>query len=128
MTIAATRSGKVDGVDLDGVLVFRGIPFAAPPVGPLRFMAPRREAPWDGVRDATRFAPDIAQADLPVARMLGSDGSASDEDGLYLNVWTPGCDDAHRSVMVWIHGGAYVFGSGAVSWYDGTHFARHGDV
>jgi len=128
MTIAATRSGKVEGVEDDGVLVFRGIPFAAPPVGPLRFLAPRREEPWDGVRDATHFGPDIAQADLPVARILGSDASASDEDGLYLNVWTPGCDDARRPVMVWIHGGAYVFGSGAVSWYDGTRFARHGDV
>jgi para-nitrobenzyl esterase len=80
------------------------------------------------VRDATQFAPDIAQADLPVARMLGSDGSASNEDGLYLNVWTPACDDARRPVLVWIHGGAYLFGSGAVSWYDGTHFAQHGDV
>jgi len=128
MTIAATRSGKVDGVEHDGVLVFRGVPFAAPPVGPLRFLAPRREEPWDGVRDATHFAPDIAQADLPIARMLGSNGSASNEDGLYLNVWTPACDDARRPVMVWIHGGAYVFGSGAMSWYDGTNFARHGDV
>jgi para-nitrobenzyl esterase len=128
MTIAATRSGKVEGTEHDGVLVFRGIPFAAPPVGPRRFLPPAREEAWDGVRDATRFSPEIAQADLPVARVLGSGGVASSEDGLYLNVWTPACDDARRPVMVWIHGGAYIFGSGSVSWYDGTHFAQHGDV
>jgi len=128
VTIAATRSGKIEGVEQEGVLVFRGIPFAAPPTGRLRFRPPVREEPWDGVRDATRFGSDIAQADLPVARMLGSGGAASSEDGLYLNVWTPACDDARRPVMVWIHGGAYIFGSGSVSWYDGKHFAQHGDV
>jgi len=128
MTIAATRSGKVEGVEHDGVLVFRGIPFAAPPVGPRRFLPPVREAAWDGVRDATRFSPEIAQAELPIARVLGSTGGESNEDGLYLNVWTPACDDARRPVMVWIHGGAYIFGSGSVPWYDGKNFARHGDV
>jgi para-nitrobenzyl esterase len=128
MAIAATRSGKIEGTEHDGVLVFRGIPFAAPPVGPRRFLPPAREDAWDGVRDATRFSPEIAQADLPIAKILGSGGAGSSEDGLYLNVWTPACDDARRPVMVWIHGGAYVFGSGSVSWYDGTHFARHGDV
>ena len=128
MTIAATRSGKIEGVEQHGVLVFRGIPFAAPPTGPLRFRPPVREGSWDGVRDATRFGSEIAQADLPVARMLGSGGTGSSEDGLYLNVWTPACDDARRPVMVWIHGGAYIFGSGSVSWYDGKHFAQHGDV
>jgi para-nitrobenzyl esterase len=128
VTIAATRSGKVEGLDLDGVLVFRGIPFAAPPVGPRRFLPPVREAAWDGVRDATRFSAESAQADMPISRLLGSDASLSSEDSLYLNVWTPACDDARRPVMVWIHGGAYVFGSGGVSWYDGTRFATHGDV
>ena len=128
MTIAATRSGKIEGVEQDGVLVFRGIPFAAPPTGARRFRPPVREDAWDGVRDATSFGPESAQADLPIARMLGSTDTGSSEDGLYLNVWTPACDDARRPVMVWIHGGAYIFGSGSVSWYDGTHFAQHGDV
>jgi para-nitrobenzyl esterase len=128
VTIAATRSGKIEGVDQDGVLVFRGIPFAAPPVGPRRFLPPVREDAWDGVRDATRFSAESAQADLPVSRILGSTGAGSSEDGLYLNVWTRACDDARRPVMVWIHGGAYVFGSGTVPWYDGTHFVEHGDV
>jgi para-nitrobenzyl esterase len=128
MTIAATRSGKVEGTEHDSVLVFRGIPFASPPVGPRRFLPPVREKAWDGVRDATQFSPECAQADLPIARILGSGGVGSSEDGLYLNVWTPACDDARRPVMVWIHGGAYVFGSGSVPWYDGTHFVQHGDV
>jgi para-nitrobenzyl esterase len=128
MTIAATRSGKVEGTEQDGVLVFRGIPFAAPPVGPRRFLPPIREDAWDGVRDATKFGADSAQADTPIARMLGSNAAHSSEDSLYLNVWTPACDDGARPVMVWVHGGAYVFGSGAVPWYDGTRFAQHGDV
>ncbi|MDQ1480356.1 MAG: para-nitrobenzyl esterase [Actinomycetota bacterium] len=128
MTIAATRSGKIEGVEQDGVLVFRGIPFAAPPVGPRRFLPPEREEAWDAVRDATRFGTESAQADTPIARMLGSNAAHSSEDSLYLNVWTPACDDAARPVMVWIHGGAYVFGSGAVPWYDGTRFVQHGDV
>jgi para-nitrobenzyl esterase len=128
MTIAATRSGKIEGIERDGVLLFRGIPFAAPPVGPRRFLPPAREPAWEGVRDATRFGPESAQADTPIARMLGSSGRDSGEDSLYLNVWTPACDDARRPVMVWIHGGAYVFGSGAVPWYDGTRFVQHGDV
>lgn len=128
MTIGATRSGKVEGVEIDGVQVFRGIPFAAPPVGPRRFLPPVREDAWSGVRDATHFGAESVQSDTPIARMLGSSGSDSSEDSLYLNVWTPACDDARRPVMVWIHGGAYIFGSGAVSWYDGTRFARHGDV
>jgi para-nitrobenzyl esterase len=128
MTIAATRSGKVEGTEQDGVLAFRGIPFAAPPVGLRRFLPPVREDAWDGVRDATRFGSESAQADTPIARMLGSNAAHSSEDSLYLNVWTPACDDAARPVMVWIHGGAYVFGSGAVSWYDGARFVQHGDV
>jgi para-nitrobenzyl esterase len=128
MAIAGTRSGKIEGVEADGVLVFRGIPYAAPPVGLRRFLPPVREAAWDGVRDATRFGPESAQLDTPIARALGSPGAASSEDSLFLNVWTPACDDAQRPVMVWIHGGAYVFGSGSVPWYDGTRFAQHGDV
>ena len=128
MAIAATRSGKVEGIERDGTLVFRGIPFAAPPVGPRRFLPPVPEAGWDGVRDATRFGAESAQADTPIARMLGSNAAHSSEDSLYLNVWTPACDDAARPVMVWIHGGAYIFGAGSVPWYDGTLFAQHGDV
>ena len=97
MTIAATRSGKIEGLDRDGILVLRGIPFAAPPVGARRFLPPVREATWDGVRDATRFGPESAQADTPIARMLGSNAAHSSEDSLYLNVWTPACEIGRAS-------------------------------
>jgi para-nitrobenzyl esterase len=60
--------------------------------------------------------------------LTGAPETAKSEDSLYLNVWTPACDDAHRPVLVWIHGGAFMFGSGSTPWYDGTNFARNGDV
>jgi para-nitrobenzyl esterase len=126
--IVDTRSGKVQGLEQDGIHVFRGIPFAAPPVGELRWLPPRREEPWDDVRDATRFSAESAQPPFPMAALMGGSQPPNGEDSLYLNVWTPGTDDARRPVMVWIHGGAFVNGSGSTPWYDGTHFARHGDV
>ena len=128
MTIAETRSGKVQGAERDGVLVFKGVPYAAPPVGARRWLAPAREDRWDGVRDATQFSPQSAQGAFAMNAMLGGPEPVTSEDSLYLNVWTPACDDAKRPVMVWIHGGAFVFGSGDTPWYDGTAFAEHGDV
>ena len=126
--IAQTRSGKVEGLERRGVLQFRGIPFAAPPVGPLRWLPPRREERWDGVRDATRFSPESAQGKFAMNALTGAPETVKSEDSLYLNVWTPACDDARRPVLVWIHGGAFAFGSGSTPWYDGTNFARNGDV
>jgi para-nitrobenzyl esterase len=128
MAIVDTRSGKVEGLEHDGIFEFRGIPFAEPPVGPLRWLAPRREARWDGVRDATRFSAQSAQGAFAMDAMMGVPESAKSEDSLYLNVFTPGCDDARRPVMVWIHGGAFMFGTAATPWYDGTKFCRNGDV
>jgi para-nitrobenzyl esterase len=128
MTIADTRSGKVEGVERDGVLVFKGIPYAAPPAGGRRWLAPVREEPWDGVREAARFSAQCAQGAFAMNAMFGGDEPEISEDGLYLNVWTPACDDAKRPVMVWIHGGAFVFGAGDTPWYDGTRFAREGDI
>ena len=128
MTIVATRSGKVEGLERDGVHVFRGIPYAAPPVGPLRWAAPQREEAWAGTRAATSFSPQSAQTEFAMTKMMGEKQPAYSEDSLYLNVWTPACDDGARPVMVWIHGGAFVWGSGDTPWYDGTKFAVHGDV
>jgi para-nitrobenzyl esterase len=128
MTIAETRSGKVEGVERDGVHVFKGIPYAAPPVGARRWLAPAREDSWDGVRDATRFSAQSAQGAFAMNMMFGGEEPEVSEDSLYLNVWTPACDDAKRPVMVWIHGGAFVFGAGDTPWYDGTRFARDGDT
>ncbi len=128
MAIVETRSGKVEGFERDGVQVFRGIPYAAPPVGPLRWQPPRREEPWSGTRDATSFSAQSAQTEFALAKMMGEAKPPCREDSLYLNVWTPACDDARRPVMVWIHGGAFIWGAGDTPWYDGTKFAVHGDV
>jgi len=128
MTIVATRTGKVEGIERDGVHVFRGIPYAAPPVGARRWQAPQREEAWAGTRDATTFSQQSAQTEFAMTKMMGESQPPNGEDSLYLNVWTPGCDDARRPVMVWIHGGAFVWGAGDTPWYDGTKFAVHGDV
>jgi para-nitrobenzyl esterase len=128
MAIVETRSGKVEGIERDGVHVFRGIPYAAPPVGPLRWQTPRREESWSGTRDATAFSAQSAQTEFALAKMMGESQPPYSEDSLYLNVWTPGCDDGRRPVMVWIHGGAFIWGAGDTPWYDGTRFAVHGDV
>jgi para-nitrobenzyl esterase len=128
MAIVDTRSGKVEGVERDGVLVFKGIPYAAPPVGERRFKPPVHEEPWTGVRDATEFGPQVPQIPSALQQFLGGGDLLQAEDSLHVNVWTPGCDDARRPVLVWIHGGAWIMGSGTVSWYDGTRFCRNGDV
>jgi para-nitrobenzyl esterase len=128
MTIVETRSGKVEGIERDGVLVFKGIPFAAPPVGERRFRPPQPEEPWSGVRDATQFGPQCPQIPSGMQQFFGGSDPEQHDDSLHVNVWTPGCDDARRPVLVWIHGGAWIMGSGTIPWYDGTRFCRNGDV
>src|SRR5438105_4576538 len=124
MTIVETTTGAVEGRLKDGIFDFRGIPYAAPPVGELRFRPPQPAEPWTGVRDATRFGPTAPQNIGAMERMFGAPPQPMDEDCLTLNVWTPACDDGKRPVMVWIHGGAFLFGTGATPWYDGRSFAR----
>ncbi|MBV8160975.1 MAG: carboxylesterase/lipase family protein [Acidimicrobiia bacterium] len=124
MTIVETTHGSVQGRVKDGICDFRGIPYAAPPVGELRFRPPQPARPWTGVRDATRFGPMAPQNQGAMERLLGAPPQAMDEDCLTLNIWTPACDDARRPVMVWIHGGAFLFGTGATPWYNGRSFAR----
>jgi para-nitrobenzyl esterase len=130
VTIVATTSGKVDGTVEDGVHVFRGIPYAEPPVGPLRFRPPRPRAPWDGVRDATRFGSRHLQDYDPVEALLMTDERRPPvgEDCLNLNVWTPDPSAGGMPVLVWIHGGSLKFGTGSDLLYDGATFARDGIV
>ena len=125
-----TTAGLVQGATArDGVLAFRGIPFAAPPVGTMRFKPPARPASWDGTRDCTRFGDVVPQAKTP-----GEFGNLFDPtnpqgpDCLNLNVWTPDPGAVGLPVLVWIHGGAFVIGSGSDSLYDGASFARDGVV
>jgi para-nitrobenzyl esterase len=125
-TIAETTRGRVEGRVKEGVLLFAGIPYAAPPVGDLRFAAPRPHKGWSGTLSAQRFgnaAPQPAGSGLtasPPRRMS--------EDCLTLNVTTPALDDAGRPVLVWIHGGGFRTGQGAIPWYNGTSFAKRGDI
>lgn len=129
MTITArTRSGVVAGVERDATVAFLGIPFAAAPVGERRWALPTREAAWEGTRDATDFGPRSVQGEMMLEQMMGAQSRPWSEDCLYLNVFTPAADDGKRPVMVWIHGGAFVFGEGATPWYDGSRLAAAGDV
>jgi len=124
-----TRQGRVRGTrGPHGVEVFRGIPYAAPPFGPRRFTAPQPAPAWDGVRDATAFGPTAPKDGYaPPFDALLPEPSFAGEDCLNLNVWTPAVD-GRAPVMVWLHGGAFVNGSGAVPSHDGTAFARDGVV
>ena len=127
MAIVATTAGKLEGLEHDDHLEFRGIPFAAPPVGPLRLRPPEPVEPWDGTHSATEYGAISLQMVSPIEQFQGLDVSQASEDCLYLNVWTPDLDGSHP-VMVWIHGGAFIGGAGSAPWYSGADFAREGTV
>jgi para-nitrobenzyl esterase len=127
MTTLDTTSGPVRGAEDGPVLRFAGIPYAAPPVGELRFRPPQPPPPWEEVRDATEFGPIAPQNPDMMNMFLGVEREPIDEDCLYLNVWTPSVE-GKRPVMVWIHGGAFILGSGSNFMYPGRTFAERGDV
>jgi para-nitrobenzyl esterase len=108
---------------------FKGIPYAQPPVGRLRWRAPQPPDKWSGVRTAATFGPRCVQPDRSSTAVGYFGPEAESEDCLYLNVWTSDCaSDAKRPVMVWLHGGALLVGSGALPIFDGSALARHGVV
>ncbi len=110
------------------MVTFKGIPYAAAPVDDLRFRPPQPYPSWAGVRDALTFGAIAPQNGSMEAMLLAGDLPAQSEDCLFLNVVTPSVDDGRRPVMVWIHGGAYVSGSGSNPWYQGDSLAAQGDV
>ncbi|MEU3981016.1 carboxylesterase family protein [Streptomyces sp. NPDC026672] len=128
--VVDTPYGAVRGRYERGVAVFRGIPYAAPPFGPLRFRPPRPPEPWDGVRDASAYGPTAPKPPYSDAfAQYLSDPVVPGDDCLNLNVWTPDPGpDARLPVLVWLHGGALTRGSSAVLVYDGHAFARDGVV
>ena len=150
--VIMTTRGKVEGTMIQGVGGYLAIPYAAPPVGPLRFKPPRKPAAWDGVRDCTRYAHVAVQqlsgafspegmaregklltdrpppmADNAEARRAAHRVPQS-EDCLYLDVWTKGNDGTKRPVMVWFHGGGYAFGSGSARISVGDNLIKAGEV
>ncbi|MCY3923776.1 MAG: carboxylesterase/lipase family protein [Chloroflexi bacterium] len=127
--IAHTTAGRLQGAIEDDLHIFRGVPYAAPPIDDLRFRAPQPHPGWDNVRDATEFAPIAPQEGMDALdALLPSPPQPQSEDCLYLNLWTPRLDDASRPVMLWIHGGAFTLGSGSEPLYSGANLARRGDV
>jgi para-nitrobenzyl esterase len=123
---ARTEAGLAVGRTAEGVKAFRGLPYAAAPVGELRWRPPQPAPRWAGARDASRFGSDCLQHPLPAAIDPGS-GQPTSEDCLFLNVWAPASGGRHP-VMVWIHGGGFTIGSGAIAATDGAALARRGVV
>ncbi len=128
-TIVRTRQGAVQGSAAQGVAVFKGIPYAAPPFGPHRFQPPQPVQAWEGVRPALTYGPTAPKAPyFPPLDALLPEVDIPGEDCLNLNIWSPDLGQARLPVMVWIHGGAFLNGSGSWPTSDGTRFARDGVV
>jgi para-nitrobenzyl esterase len=127
MTVA-TESGPVQGTVEDGIAAYRGIPYAASPVGDRRFAAPVPHPGWADLRDASRSGPSVPQGPSRLEAVMGHREPDWDEDGsLNLNVWSP-AGAAARPVLVWFHGGGFTSGSGGWEWYDGRNLAAAGDI
>src|SRR3984893_8154808 len=123
-----TANGTVEGItEQSGVHVYRGIPFAAPPVGDLRWKPPQPARNWAGIRSAAEFGPRCVQAAIYGDMIFRSNGMS--EDCLYLNVWTPATSGRDRlPVLVYFYGGVFVTGDGSEARYDGESMARKGIV
>ena len=120
--------GAIAGTTVDGIRSFKGIPFAAPPVGELRWKPPQPVIAWEGIRQTDSFGPVCPQSPYPSGSVYYSPPQKQSEDCLYLNLWTAAKAPDKRPVMVWIHGGALTRGSGSNAVYDGTALAKRGVV
>jgi len=127
--IVNTKSGKVEGQCQEGLYIFKGIPYAAPPVGDLRWLPPQPVKSWDGVRPAKEYGAIAPQNLMPVAAPGAPVfNEPQSEECLFLNIWTPGLDDARRPVLFWIHGGAFIIGAGSEGFMDAGTLSRRGDI
>jgi para-nitrobenzyl esterase len=123
-----THSGPVQGSAENGIEVYLGIPFAAPPVGDLRWRPPQPVAPWKNVLQADKFAPGCMQTPLN-SPALGLEPIPVSEDCLYLNVWSPAkTPHDHLAVMVWIYGGGFTTGATSIPIYNGENLAKKGVI
>lgn len=125
--VVSTGQGDVSGVAEGRLHVFRGIPYAAGPVGDLRWKPPQPAEGWNGVREASAFGPACIQPPVPAASLYNDPPASSSEDCLNLNIWAPG-DAEDAPVIVWIHGGSLRIGANSLKMYDGTHYAQRGVV
>ncbi|HEV2580527.1 MAG TPA: carboxylesterase/lipase family protein [Ktedonobacteraceae bacterium] len=123
-TLVQTQYGKMQGIQEGAVYSWKGIPYAKPPLGELRFRPPQPLEAWSDIRQATQFGPVAMQS--PAIEKLAGRRLAMSEDCLTLNIWSPEADEKLRPVLVWIHGGGFEIGSG--SFHDGTPLAAMGDV
>jgi para-nitrobenzyl esterase len=133
--VAETAFGKIRGEEVQGIKIFKGVPYGATTAGQNRFMPPKDPAPWTGVRDTLRYGSSAPQTNPGGARAVSPLATASanlppeSEDCLVLNVWTPALKDGRkRPVLFWCHGGGFVSGSGSSPGTDGANLARRGDV
>jgi para-nitrobenzyl esterase len=127
LRVVTVTGGQVEGVSADGITSFKGVPFAASPVGQLRWRAPQPMKPWTGIKAADHFAPGCIQKP-DVAKIFAAPLLVS-EDCLYLNVWTPARSASEKlPVMVWIYGGGFSVGQTSAPAYDGAHLAHRGIV
>jgi len=125
--VGETAFGKIRGEEVQGVKIFKGVPYGASTAGQNRFMPPKDPMPWTGIRDALHYGLSTPQSD-PAAH-AGAVRSTEGEDCLVLNVWTPALKDGRkRPVLFWCHGGGFVSGSGSTPGTDGANLARRGDV
>ena len=126
------NTGKIEGLQIDGLHIFMGIPYAAPPIGEKRWLPPQPLKPWNGLLEAKTAGPVCPQPPPAIELLRGAvdrdDLKNQKEDCLYLNVWTPGLDNKRRPAMVWIHGGAFRTGAGSGPVYNGAALARKGNV
>jgi len=125
--IIETKTGKIQGYKEEGLEIFKGLPFAEPPIGKLRFSPPVSKQSWDGVLNTTEYGPCSFQGHSELEQYLGKLEPES-EDCLSLNIWTPAADGGKRPVMFWIHGGAFMMGGGTDPMYDGSALALRGDI